>query len=459
MAGKSNTSATFFAQKKLLGKAHTSNLKTDGEELIGSNIQAASSLIFGEDIPVSPSLDLYTIQSASADAPGTVEYIPFILTALTGTTYDANSTNPDGGSGQDSSESSQVAGPHAYKFVLPSDYVSNTNNSRAGNGIFNNNKIVHETLGQLQLVPPFFSQDAPNPYIIKIYKDNGSGGLGDQIPLLDNIDWNVDYYNGILFLQDYKADKIPAHARAFAYVGKMAKEVIASGSGGSGGGSLSATDEVVLTTTSSNIPGGKLLVAGSGVEIQKTSNTVIISAPAFESSRKKLTFFMTSSIPSGTPVRVISSSFDEVENDSKRIDIVYNGQFLHTGSFAQVSNSERDYFISGSDHLVFSFPVFPDDIIDTIVNKQQYTTSLSKEMVFNEVLSGTVDGSNTQFSLKNMPFHSSSVSVFVNGLLQTPHHLGLNIYDYSVTGSNILFNSSSIPEENSILLSIYEKVV
>ena len=43
MAGKTNTSATFFAQKKLLGKAHTSNLKTDGEELIGSNIQTATS--------------------------------------------------------------------------------------------------------------------------------------------------------------------------------------------------------------------------------------------------------------------------------------------------------------------------------------------------------------------------------------------------------------------------------
>ena len=39
MAGKSNTSATFFAQKKLLGKAHTSNLKVDGEELIGSSFK------------------------------------------------------------------------------------------------------------------------------------------------------------------------------------------------------------------------------------------------------------------------------------------------------------------------------------------------------------------------------------------------------------------------------------
>ena len=33
MAFKTNESATYFAQKKLLGKAHTSNLKTDGEDV------------------------------------------------------------------------------------------------------------------------------------------------------------------------------------------------------------------------------------------------------------------------------------------------------------------------------------------------------------------------------------------------------------------------------------------
>ena len=47
MAKKSNESATYFAQKKLLGKAHTSNLKVDGEEVIGSNVQGGSSLFFG----------------------------------------------------------------------------------------------------------------------------------------------------------------------------------------------------------------------------------------------------------------------------------------------------------------------------------------------------------------------------------------------------------------------------
>ena len=83
MAGKSNTSATFFAQKKLLGKAHTSNLKTDGEELIGSNIQSSTNLLFGETIPNSPTRTLNLIQSSSDSAPGTVEYIQFVLEELT----------------------------------------------------------------------------------------------------------------------------------------------------------------------------------------------------------------------------------------------------------------------------------------------------------------------------------------------------------------------------------------
>ncbi len=263
MAGKSDTSATLFAQKKLLGKAHTSNLKIDGEEVIGSNIQTSTSLIFGEDIPNSPVQTLYLTQSVGGGPP-TIEYIQFVLTALTGTTYDANVSG--GGAGTDPGEDLQTAGPHAYKFVLPSNYQSITNNPRAGNGVFNNSKLVHETLGQLQLIPPFYSQTAPNPYIVKIFKDDGSGNPGDEIPLLDNIDWNVDYYNGILFLQDYSATKIPAFARAFAYIGKMASEVISSssmGSGGSGSGDPNAT-YLVLSATGS-LSSERVFTAGAGI--------------------------------------------------------------------------------------------------------------------------------------------------------------------------------------------------
>lgn len=247
MAGKSNTSATFFAQKKLLGKAHTSNLKVDGEEEIGSNVQSSTSLLFGEAVPNSPTRDLYTLQSASLGSPPTVEYIEFKLNVLTGTTYDADQAG--GGGGDDTGEDLQSAGPHTYKFVLPGEYELSSSNSRKGNGVFNDNQIVHQTLGSLQIIPPFYSQTAPNPYIVKLYQDDGGGGVGTEIPLLDNIDWNVDYYNGILFIQDYDSGKIPAFARCFAYIGKMADEVIASGSGGGGSGPGDA-DATFLTLTS-----------------------------------------------------------------------------------------------------------------------------------------------------------------------------------------------------------------
>ena len=279
MAGKSNRSATFFAQKKLLGKAHTSNLKTDGEELIGSNVQASTALLFGEAIPNNPGRNLYQLQGT----PATVEYVEFTLVSIGGTTYDADQS--DGGGGSDAGENAQSAGPHAYKFVLASNYTAQSSNPKEGNGVFDNSKVVHETLGALQIVPPFFSQASPNPYIVKIYKDNGSGGVGDEIPLLDNIDWNVDTYNGILFVQDYNASKIPAHARAFIYVGDMAKDV--AGANFTAGDGLDLTGTEFSLDLKANgglkIDGGELTVeptdfAGTGLE--DDGDTLRIAASA-----------------------------------------------------------------------------------------------------------------------------------------------------------------------------------
>jgi hypothetical protein len=348
MAGKSNTSATFFAQKKLLGKAHTSNLRTDGEELIGSNIQSSTNLLFGETIPNSPTRTLNTVQG------GTVEYIQFVLEEVTGNSYDANDTG--GGAGSDSGESGQDPGPHTYKFKLPSNYTSISANPNKGNGVFDNDKVVHETLGALQLIPPFYSQAAPNPYIIKIYKDDGAGGVGSEIPLLDNIDWNVDAYNGILFLQDYDASKIPAFARAFAYVGKMASTVIseAGGGGGTPGGS----------NTQIQFNDGGSFGGDADLTYNKTTNTLqsagfITASLGFSGSLTRLTDG-TSYIKSGKGINVVSSS---------------NGSI---------------------------------------------TLKVNKELVFNEKLSGNANGANTLFSLANTPFATNEISIFVNGQLQTP---------------------------------------
>jgi hypothetical protein len=83
---------------------------------------------------------------------------------------------------------------------------------------------------------------------------------------------------------------------------------------------------------------------------------------------------------------------------------------------------------------------------------------VNKEMVFNELLSGVVNGSNTLFTLANTPFASNEISIFVNGQLQIPPSLA-TFQDYSVTGSYVYFASGSVPETNSLVLAMYNKVV
>ena len=432
MAGKSNTSATYFAQKKLLGKAHTSNLKTDGEELIGSNIQAASSLLFGQRIPDNPAQTLYLLQSASNGAPATVEYIHFALQALTGTTYDANETSPDGGSGTDSGESSQTSGVHTYKFVFRSDYESNSSNTKKGNGDFSNNKIIHHSLGRVQLIPPFFSQTAPNPYIVKIYKDNGSGGIGDEIPLLDNVDWNVDFYNGILFLQDYNASKIPAHAKAFAYVGDFADK-------GYFDTSLSGSLQKLTD-------GSSYLVAGNNVTIISSSNgQVTISSTGAGGG----------GTPGGSNTQIQFNDGGSFGGDS---DLVYNKttNTLHAAGFITASLGFSGSLTKLSDGT--SYIQAGSGINVSSASNGAITLKINKEMVFNELCGGNANGSNTLFTLASTPFASSEISIFVNGQLQTPPDL-TTFQDYSVTGSNVFFTTGSTPEIGSLVIAMYNKVV
>ena len=406
MAGKSNTSATFFAQKKLLGKAHTSNLKVDGEEVIGSNIQAASSLIFGEAVPTSPSQTLYLLQSASNGAPASVEYIHFTLDVLTGTTYDADSAG--GGAGSDSGESSQSSGPHAYKFRLRSDYESESSNPNKGQGIFDNNKIVHQTLGGMQLIPPFFSQDAPNPFIVKIYKDNGSGGIGDEIPLLDNIDWNVDYYNGILFLQDYDASKIPAHAKAFAYVGKMLSDVVSDTSSGAGG-DPNAT--YLVQSATGSLDAERVLTAGTGIKTADGGANGNFTISVDDSTVATLTSSV--SFSNG-----ISGSLTQLANGTSYIQ--------HAGGITVTSASSGQLTIST-----------PNNVYSEFV--------------------GSSNGVNTKYTLEHAPDFTKNVALFVNGLMQAPATsiTGAPYQDYSITGSTIYFTTCSLPPSGSVIFANY----
>ena len=244
MAGKSNNNATLFAQKKLLNKAHTSVLKSDAQETITSNIQPAAQTTFGQAIPAQPEKTLYLIQSSSAGKPGTIEYVQFDVSSISGTSYDGNAV--DSGAGPEPSN----VGPHGYALALTGNYQALSSNSKAGTGPYVDGRVLSGTLGQLQIIPPVFSTDRPNPYSVTLYKGDPSDST-NVIPLESEIDYQLDTFNGILFVQDYDANNVPLFARAFIYVGDMVDAVIENTSGGGGGGGDKNAEYLTLALTGS----------------------------------------------------------------------------------------------------------------------------------------------------------------------------------------------------------------
>ena len=77
--------------------------------------------------------------------------------------------------------------------------------------------------------------------------------------------------------------------------------------------------------------------------------------------------------------------------------------------------------------------------------------------VFNELMTGPANGTNTKFTLSKTPTANKNVSVFVNGQLQTPATsiTGAPFQDYSVTGSVVFFITASMPPEGSIMMANY----
>jgi len=281
--GKTNLTSTQFAAKKLLGKAQTSNLKSDVNEVIPSNVSMPSEGIFAEAIPNDPGVAFYTLYSASAGGPATVEQVYFDIVSISDTIYDANDS---GGGGDEAS----AQGPHGYYLKLPSDYETTSSNPNAGNDVFTNGKRVYDSRGGLQIIPPLISNASPNRYVMKIYKGDPSDAA-NEITSGDSIDWQVDYYAGTIFIQDYDASKVPLTASAYLYVGKFLDEKISDIS--SSAGAIVAKDEGSnLTTTAASFN-----FVGSGVTATNSGNDVTVTIAGGASySRRAVTATITASV-------------------------------------------------------------------------------------------------------------------------------------------------------------------
>lgn len=275
--------------KKLAGKAQTSNDKDLANEALPSGVTMASSTIFADAITSSPSdTALYTIT-------GNVEYIRFPASFILG--------------------SNTINGRHGFELKLPSDYEANSSNPKAGTAPFVNGQVINTTAGGLQLVPTSFS----NSYEAKpFYGGTSTKGSGTQIPLLDDRDWYLDSFNGILFQQDPPGtgahSENPTFVEAYLYIGKMVDSQISAATG-----------------------------------------------------RTKSVHFLTTDESANTSISVSPSDFSTANYDMQKIDVFINGQLLHSGSSVQVSAGERDYYIDTANSLRFSFDTKIDDILDVIV--------------------------------------------------------------------------------------------
>ncbi len=280
--GKTNQSSTQFAAKKLLGKAQTSNLKSDVNEAVPSNVSIPSETIFAEAIPNNPGDSFYTIYSATAGAPATLERVTFDVVAISDTIDDANDT---GGGGDEASNS----GAHGYYLKLPAAYQTDSGNPKKGTGSFLNGQRMYTTRGALQLIPPLVSNASPNKYFLKLYKGDPTDAA-NEITSGDSIDWQVDYYSGIVFVQDYNSARVPLYATAYMYVGKYLDDKLSAISASAGGGTVDGSgastrlaywsDADTLTSDGDLTFSNSVLNVGGGLRLKRRTVTSHVTASA-----------------------------------------------------------------------------------------------------------------------------------------------------------------------------------
>tara|TARA_R110001592_G_scaffold69149_1_gene211836 strand:+ start:23870 stop:25012 length:1143 start_codon:yes stop_codon:yes gene_type:complete len=375
-----DTSKINISLKKLAGKAHTSNNKGLANEGLSSGITQASSTIFGEAIPASPTTT--NLYDRSGTGENQVELVRFACEFIAGT--DTSS------------------GRHAFRLKLPPDYEDGS--SHGPTGAYVNNAVVHNSNSALQLVPPSFgSSYEAKPF----YGGSSTKNSGTQIAVLDNRDWNIDYYNGIIFQQDPPGSgdhsNNPDFVEAFLYIGKYLDTVVAAGGGGGSGDitsvvagngltggatsgpatvnigagtginvtsdSIAVNDGIVATLTGSeltsnfvlasdnaSLTNARVITAGDGITITTASPRQI----KVSTSRTKAFFDVTGSHSSESSFDCHGLNFSNVDYNPNLIDVFYNGVSMRSGS-------SHDYTLFSTGSIKFKFELFLDDTIQIIV--------------------------------------------------------------------------------------------
>ena len=233
---QTNDILTEISVKRLSGKAQSSTKLSLAQESFGSTVQSTAKTVFGESVVNEPTNTFFANQT-------NVQKVVFELDPITDSKY----TNvPSDGDGE-----TTVFTFHAYALKLTGSYDTEPANNFTGKGStpFTDGFFMSGSGGRLQIVPEFMSSipGASNPYVPVLKSTNGA-----TISSTDAIDWYLDAYSGILFVQDPLdygtagspniGAQIPNKIEAFIYTGKFVDQRLdASGGSSSGGGHFLAT--------------------------------------------------------------------------------------------------------------------------------------------------------------------------------------------------------------------------
>ena len=332
---QTNDILTEIAVKRLSGKAQSSTKLSLAQESFGSTVQSTAKTVFGESVVNEPSQTFFTNQT-------NVQKVVFELEPIADSKY----TNvPSDGDGE-----TTVFTFHAYALKLTSSYNTEAANDYSGRGTipYSSSYFVSGSGGRLQIVPEYMSSipGSSNPYIPVLKSTNGA-----TISATDAIDWYLDAYSGILFVQDpldygtsgspNSGAQIPNKVEAFIYTGQFVDQRLdAAGTGGSGGGHFLVTgsasspisaslnvgtnDIFKITSASQEL----VSLSTTGGETNFNINGNLVATKYIVSSSVT---FMTQSFSSGSTA--FGDSFDDTH--------IFTGSLFFTGSstYASMSNS------------------------------------------------------------------------------------------------------------------------
>ena len=336
---KTTRNLSQIAEKKLVGKAHSSANKTDNAEDIPSAVQLNTTTIFGQAVPSKPADNVTT---TLWNVTSTVQKVQFDVVEIGLTRYDADASTEAGGD-----DSPQSNGPHGWALVMMSDYETSSSgkHSKVGTAPYENSTKVYETLGALQLVPTNMyintADPANNPYTPKIYTWDGSNNSSKSatpLTISDHLDWFVDAYAGTVFFQEYDG-RVPYKVEAYIYVGNMASTTggVSTLNGLSDVNAGSPSNNQVLTYNTSS----------SKWEPQNSSGGGGIERYAYSHSG--------ATTNAGTKV-------------------YFNGQLLLGGTVGNVASSTVDYAFNNNTQIRFSFDVHDGDYVSIYYTTTSFST-------------------------------------------------------------------------------------